>query len=111
MLKKVAEEFFSPKKGSSCRMCNKEKVLSFIYPAVVIDSDCFCPDAPDVTGKITDKESGEPLPGVSIRIIGTGQATTTDDDKGNSGWRMCHPMQLLPLVLCGFWFANFEGGW
>ncbi|MFP4046950.1 MAG: hypothetical protein ACLFT4_04230, partial [Bacteroidales bacterium] len=31
-----------------------------------------------VTGKITDEESGEPLPGVSILQIGTNQGTTTD---------------------------------
>ncbi|MFW6364418.1 MAG: SusC/RagA family TonB-linked outer membrane protein [Bacteroidota bacterium] len=33
-----------------------------------------------VTGKITDEESGEPLPGVSILQIGTNQGTTTDSE-------------------------------
>jgi TonB-linked SusC/RagA family outer membrane protein len=32
----------------------------------------------DVIGTITDKDSGDPLPGVSIKVLGTGQSTVTD---------------------------------
>ncbi|WP_207514179.1 SusC/RagA family TonB-linked outer membrane protein [Longitalea luteola] len=63
----------------------------------------------DVTGKITDKESGEPLPGVSIRVMGSGQSTTTDA-KGEFKLKDVTNDATVTVSFVGFTAQTFKVG-
>ncbi len=59
-------------------MCNKKKVLSFIYPAVVNDSGCFCLAKRGYRSKL-QVPMGKPLAGVTVSIKGTSVSVITNN--------------------------------
>src|ERR1043165_2740143 len=58
-------------------MLNFTLKLKFCIPFLFLSLGLLAQDR-TVSGKVTDSESGEPLPGVSILVKGTSQGTSTD---------------------------------
>ncbi|MFC6103392.1 SusC/RagA family TonB-linked outer membrane protein [Olivibacter domesticus] len=57
----------------------KQKLLSFFLVCVALLASAYGQER-TIRGKITDKGSGEPLPGVSVMVTGTASGTTTNDE-------------------------------
>jgi TonB-linked SusC/RagA family outer membrane protein len=55
----------------------KQKLLSILLLCVVLASTALAQDK-RITGKVTSKEDGLPLPGVSVKVTGTKLGTQTD---------------------------------
>ena len=65
-------------------------------------------DERTVTGTVTSRETGSPVPGASIIIKGTKKATTTDD-KGNFTIKAA-PGQVISIASLGFMPRDFKAG-
>jgi TonB-linked SusC/RagA family outer membrane protein len=65
-------------------------------------------DERTVSGTVTSRESGSPVPGASISIKGTKKATTTDD-KGNFTIKAA-PGQVISISSMGFMPRDFKTG-
>jgi TonB-linked SusC/RagA family outer membrane protein len=65
-------------------------------------------DERTVTGTVTSRETGSPVPGASIIIKGTKKATTTDD-KGNFTIKVA-PGQVISIASLGFMPRDFKAG-
>lgn len=61
-----------------------------------------------VSGTVTSRETGSPVPGASIIIKGTKKATTTDD-KGNFTIQVA-PGQVISIASLGFMPRDFKAG-
>ncbi|HEY0895033.1 MAG TPA: TonB-dependent receptor [Sphingobacteriaceae bacterium] len=55
----------------------KQKLLAFLLMGVIAVSTAFAQDR-TITGKVVGADDGLPLPGVSVRVKGGSQGTTTD---------------------------------
>ena len=60
-------------------MCNLFKKSVLVIGLCLASFTALAQNALTVTGKVAD-ESGEPLPGVAVIVIGSAKATTTDLD-------------------------------
>ncbi|QNL50843.1 SusC/RagA family TonB-linked outer membrane protein [Olivibacter sp. SDN3] len=57
----------------------KQKLLSFFFVCMVLIGSVYAQER-RISGKVIAKDSGEPLPGVSVIVSGTTSGTTTDAD-------------------------------
>lgn len=57
----------------------KQKLLKFLWVLLLIGSQAYAQNR-TVTGTVTGKDDGQPLPGVSVTIKGTGRGTQTGID-------------------------------
>ena len=68
----------------STKVTRAAKVISIIFSLLLLllSSGAFAGTTGKIAGKVTDKKTGEPLPGVNIIISGTTMGSATDI-KGN----------------------------
>ncbi|MGE5805540.1 MAG: carboxypeptidase-like regulatory domain-containing protein, partial [Ignavibacteria bacterium] len=60
-------------------LSNKYRIFIFLISVLSIFADVnFAGTTGKIAGKVTDKETGEPLPGVNIVVKGTTLGSTTD---------------------------------
>lgn len=91
------------------RMFNRRNLLYFRFAffkvlfafLVLSGPTLFAQQQKTVTGKITDNESGEPLPGVNILVKGTGTGTTTNLD-GDYRLGDLSPEDVLVFTFIGY---------
>ncbi|GEO04778.1 SusC/RagA family TonB-linked outer membrane protein [Adhaeribacter aerolatus] len=75
-------------------------LVAFIYPAVTFAA-IPVRKLQTVTGRVTDADNGEPLPGVSIVLKGTNLGTTTDAG-GNYSLEVAHSEAVLVFTFVGY---------
>lgn len=75
--------------------------LAVLVLALFSFADAFAQEQHEVTGTVIDQMTGEPLPSVSILVVGTDVGTTTDLD-GNFTIRMADPNASLRFTFVGY---------
>ena len=78
----------------------KQKLLSIFLVCVLVASAAFAQDK-RITGKVTAREDGLPLPGVSIKVSGT-QIGTQTDVNGNYSLNVPSTGKNLEFSFIGF---------
>ena len=78
----------------------KQKLLSIFLVCVLVASAAFAQDK-RITGKVTAREDGLPLPGVSIKVSGT-QIGTQTDANGNFSLNVPSTGKSLEFSFIGF---------
>src|SRR4051812_16765268 len=51
---------------------------SIVFMLVLLSLDTFAQEARDITGKVTAKDNGQPVPGVTVLVKGTTLGAATD---------------------------------
>jgi len=80
----------------------KQKLLSIFLVCVLVASAAFAQDK-RITGKVTAREDGLPLPGVSVKITGTTIGTQTDV---NGNYSISVPSNAKTLEFSFIGFSN-----
>ena len=75
--------------------------LLLLLIAVIATIDCAFAQERTITGKVTDMESGEPLPGVTVVVQGTSTGTATDLD-GNYKLSVGEDAKVLVFSFVGY---------
>ena len=78
----------------------KQKLLSIFLVCVLVASAAFAQDK-RITGKVTAREDGLPLPGVSVKVSGT-QIGTQTDVNGNYSLNVPATGKSLEFSFIGF---------
>ena len=78
----------------------KQKLLSIFLICVLVASAAFAQDK-RITGKVTAREDGLPLPGVSVKVSGT-QVGTQTDANGNYSLNVPSTGKNLEFYFIGF---------
>lgn len=86
----------------------KQKLLSMFFVCIMLAGAAFAQDR-RITGKVTSKEDGLPLPGVSIKATGSSAATQTDVS-GNYSISVTSSVKSLEFTYIGFLSQNVTIG-
>ena len=78
----------------------KQKLLSMFFVCLLLASAAFAQDK-RITGKVTAREDGLPLPGVSVKVSGTSIGTQTDAN-GNYSINVTSSAKTLEFSFIGF---------
>lgn len=79
-----------------------KKLVQSLFVLLLIASTVLAQDR-RITGKVTAAEDGLPLPGVSVRVIGTNQGTQTD---ANGNFAINVPVTAKTIEISYIGFAN-----